>query len=179
MNGRRVVDIMYFIEQIQTQHGSGFGCSFMNCEFISETIYGFSSVFTFKCKMCGIETKLMTESPKTNKIPINKAVVSACQAIGIGHAQLSEFSAFLEMPSLSSSGFLGKQSEVANVVHDTAWDEMLKAGVEERELAIKCGDIDSDGVPMITVVADGQWSKRSYKTKYDALSGAVSKILQF
>jgi hypothetical protein len=30
---------------------------------------------------------------------------------------------------------------------------------------------------MCTVVADGQWEKRSYKTKYDALSGAVSIIL--
>ncbi len=34
---------------------------------------------------------------------------------------------------------------------------------------------DDDGVPMCTVIADGQWSKRSYKTKYDALSGVVSE----
>jgi len=26
---------------------------------------------------------------------------------------------------------------------------------------------------MVTVVADGAWCKRSYKTKYDALSGVV------
>jgi len=41
-------------------------------------------------------------------------------------------------------------------------------------LALEAGDIDSDGIPMCPVVADGQWGKRSYKTKYDALSGAVS-----
>ncbi|KAL4120167.1 hypothetical protein QTP88_012897 [Uroleucon formosanum] len=29
---------------------------------------------------------------------------------------------------------------------------------------------------MCTVVADGQWSKRSYKTKYDALSGVATII---
>jgi len=34
--------------------------------------------------------------------------------------------------------------------------------------------VDVDGIPMISVVNDGQWSKRSYRTKYDALSGAVS-----
>lgn len=36
------------------------------------------------------------------------------------------------------------------------------------------GNVDADGIPCITVVADGQWSKRSYRTKYDALSGVVS-----
>jgi len=41
-------------------------------------------------------------------------------------------------------------------------------------MALECGDIDVDGTPVITVVANGQWSKRSYRTKYDALSGAVS-----
>lgn len=29
----------------------------------------------------------------------------------------------------------------------------------------------------ITVIADGTWSKRSYKTNYNALSGAVSIYL--
>lgn len=50
---------------------------------------------------------------------------------------------------------------------------MKEAGEEERRLAIESGSLDVDGIPIITVVADGQWSKRSYKTKYDALSGAV------
>lgn len=58
-------------------------------------------------------------------------------------------------------------------MHATAWDEMKKAGDEEREIALKNGVLDEDGIPMCTVVADGQWSKRSYKTKYNAFSGAV------
>lgn len=52
---------------------------------------------------------------------------------------------------------------------------MKLAGIEEKRLALEAGDIDSDGIPMCPVVADGQWGKRSYKTKYDALSGSVSK----
>lgn len=48
---------------------------------------------------------------------------------------------------------------------------MKQAGEEEKQIAIKCGNVNSDGIPMCTVIADGQWSKRSYKTKYDALSG--------
>jgi len=50
---------------------------------------------------------------------------------------------------------------------------MIIAGNEERQIALECGNTDVDGTPMCTVVADGQWSKRSYKTKYDSLSGAV------
>ena len=50
---------------------------------------------------------------------------------------------------------------------------MKLAGIEEKQLALEAGDVDIDGIPMCPVVADGQWSKRSYKTKYDAFSGAV------
>jgi len=52
-------------------------------------------------------------------------------------------------------------------IHDTAWTEMLKAGDEERRLAVE------DGNALCTVVANGQWGKRSYKSKYDAVSGVV------
>jgi hypothetical protein len=95
--------------------------------------------------------------------------------LGIGHTQLAEFAAFLDVPPLSCSGYIQVQSSSAKAVHEVAWDEIKKAGEEERKLAIQHGDID--GVPMITVVADGQWSKRSYKTKYDALSGVVNIII--
>lgn len=66
--------------------------------------------------------------------------------------------------------------DVSDTVHETAWDEMKKAGDEERRIAIESNNLDEDGIPMCAVIADGQWSKRSYKTKYDALSGAVNKL---
>lgn len=51
--------------------------------------------------------------------------------------------------------------------------EMIFAGEEEKRLALDSGSVDIDGTPMCTVIADGQWSKRSYKSKYNALSGVV------
>lgn len=51
---------------------------------------------------------------------------------------------------------------------------MIQTGEEERRIALNCGDVDIDSTSMCTIVADGQWSKRSYKTKYDASSGVVS-----
>lgn len=50
---------------------------------------------------------------------------------------------------------------------------MTKAGNEEKQIAIQNGNIDENNVPMCTVIADGQWSKRSYKTIYNSFSGAV------
>lgn len=62
---------------------------------------------------------------------------------------------------------------MSNSIQETAFDEMIKAGNEERQIAINSGNVDKNGTPLCTVVADGQWSKRSYKTKYNSFSGAV------
>lgn len=97
--------------------------------------------------------------------------------IGIGHTQLSELSASIEVPSISSTSYLKNFSNISDVVQDTAIEEMIKAGDEERRIAIENGNVDENGVPMCTVIADGQWSKRSYKTKYNSFSGAVNKCL--
>lgn len=70
-------------------------------------------------------------------------------------------------------------SNMGDLVHDTAWDEIKRAGDEERKIALEEGNTDEDGIPMCTVIADGQWSKRSYKTKYNALSGAVISPYDF
>jgi len=57
-----------------------------------------------------------------------------------------------------------------------ALEGMLLAGKEEGGLAIERGDVDQYGRPKIAVVVDGAWSKRSYRTNYNALSGVVSII---
>lgn len=59
-------------------------------------------------------------------------------------------------------------------MNSIALNEMQLAGQEEKWLAIESGEIDNQGRPTIAVIADGGWSKRSYKTNYYALSGIVS-----
>ncbi|KAJ8895745.1 hypothetical protein PR048_001083 [Dryococelus australis] len=58
---------------------------------------------------------------------------------------------------------------------------MLEAAEEVKVIAIRDGNVDSDGVPMCTVVADGAWCKRSYKANYDSLSGVylLQNLLYF
>lgn len=92
---------------------------------------------------------------------------------GIGHTQLSELSASIEVPSISSTSYLKQISTVGLAIKDTAIEEMIKAGDEEHRLALENGNVDTDGVAMCTVIADGQWAKRSYKSKYNSFSGSV------
>lgn len=51
---------------------------------------------------------------------------------------------------------------------------MSSAVKEEIELAINNGEVNENGIHLISVIADGAWSKRSYRSNYNALSGVVS-----
>jgi len=127
--------------------------------------------------MCNSVSTVTSERKSQDCIPINKAVVSGTIAIGIGYTQLAEFSASLDIPCMSPKVYMKYNNAFGENVEATAWDAMKLAGMKERQLALEAGDVDEDGTPMCPVIADGQWSKRSYKTKYDAYSGAVSKII--
>lgn len=76
---------------------------------------------------------------------------------------------------MCNTTYIKLQNCISLVVQKTAWSEMQKAGDEERRMALENGEVDVDGIPMCTVIADGQWSKRSYKSMYNALSGTVRK----
>lgn len=76
---------------------------------------------------------------------------------------------------MCNTTYIKIQNSIILVVQQTAWSEMQKAGAEERHMALENGEVDVDGIPMCIVIADGQWSKRSYKSKYNALSGTVRK----
>lgn len=69
------------------------------------------------------------------------------KSIGIRYAQLNELSASLELTSLSAT-YSMYLSKVNDVIQDTAWDEKIKAGNDERKTALECGNINVDGTPM-------------------------------
>jgi len=169
---------MHIFDQIRNgNHGIGLGCTFIDCEFLKEVRSGYFSSWIFKCKMCNMLTEIESEKNDLGCIPINKAVVSGTYAIGIGHTQVAEFSASIDVPCMTHTTYMKIAETLSDEVKETAWNAMKLAGIEERRLALEAGDVDEDGIPMCPVIADGQWSKRSYKTKYDAFSGAVSKVM--
>lgn len=177
-SGRRIVDMQYVFNQIKNSvHKGPFDCTFLNMTFISEKLHGFRSTFKFKCDVCNCVMFINSEKLKPETyLPINEAAVNGSIAAGIGFTQLSALCATMDIPCMSSTTYLTVKEFIFKRIHKVADVQMKIAGDEERQLAIEAGTVDVDGIPMCTVVADGQWSKRSYKTKYDALSGVASYI---
>ena len=62
------------------------------------------------------------------------------------------------------------ETQIGDWWQDCLQNEMKKAGEEERKLAIDANDFH-DGIPSITVICDGGWSKRSHKHTYNAMGG--------
>jgi len=48
---------------------------------------------------------------------------------------------------------------VCDAVNDALTEELKKAGEEERRIAIESGNVDEQGVPMCTVIADGSLTR--------------------
>jgi hypothetical protein len=89
---------------------------------------------------------------------------------------MEERYAVLNMPSMSSKTYFKIEERLQKVIGERALEEMKEAIDEEKQLAIKRGDVDENGVPLLTVVADGSWAKRSYKCNYSSLSGMVNYL---
>lgn len=156
-------------------HHEPFDCSFADMKFIGEKRNGLISTFLLKCKMCNIEKELSTEdSASTLKMDINSAAVLSAISTGCGHSELVQQHAILDIPQMSYRKYFKHHKVISEAIFDTTWSAMEQAGKEEFELAQEIGEVDSEGNGLISVIADGAWSKRSYKVKYDALSGVVS-----
>lgn len=174
LTGRRLIDINHFLTSLKNLKHDGFGCSFFDIEIISEKRYGLKSSFVTKCKMCNMVKSIATE-PETN-ISVNKSAVSACLAVGIGYSQLTEFCSALDVPTMSPNTYSLNENSLSNVINKTTYEATIEAGKEEKALAIEAGDVDVDGIPHISVIVDGAWCKRSYKSNYNASSGVACII---
>lgn len=178
--GRRLVDIGYFFEQIMNigEH-KPFHCNITNMEVTGEVKRGLDSKFTLTCKMCGIKRELCTDSKTGENLKINDAAILGAISTGIGNSQMKELFSTMNVPYMAASTFASSYQNIAEKLHQTAWLVMEQAGNEERSIAIANGDVDLDGIPYITVIVDGAWSKRSYNMNYNAASGVVRDLFCF
>lgn len=176
VTGRRIVDFFSFYCQIKEidNHNKVMGCSISNCNIIKENCYGLRSKFTLKCNMCNMEFILSTEDDRMESMDLNTASVAGAMCIGIGHSQLQELLSSMEIPAMSAVSYSGFHDKLTKGWEETALEEMKSAATEEIAHAIAEGQVSADGTPILTVVADGSWAKRSYRTNYNSLSGVVS-----
>ncbi|KAF2892872.1 hypothetical protein ILUMI_13301 [Ignelater luminosus] len=105
--------------------------------------------------MCGLEQILETDilGKSTKDMDVNLATTLRAVSTGIGYSQCEEM--------------MVRKSFV----------KIEETSKEEAALAIASGYIDEEGIPLLTVVTDEAWCKRSYNVNYDAASAVVSTIL--
>lgn len=71
---------------------------------------------------------------------------------------------------MSKGSFTPTQSDIGEWWRAKLHESMIEAGREEKKLAEEKGEYHH-GVPAITTIVDGGWSKRSHKHSYNAKSG--------
>ena len=76
------------------------------------------------------------------------------------------------VPVMTKKSFIGTERDIGEMWKQALQQSMLEAGRREREIAIQKGHFH-EGVPAITVIVDGGWSKRSHKHSYNAKSGVA------
>ena len=103
---------------------------------------------------------------------MNVGAVLGQMATGGGASRLQQVMASVGVPSVSKSTFTSTERYITEELQVHLAESMIAAGKEERRLAVENDDY-FQGVPAITVIADGGWSKRSHKHSYNAKSGVA------
>ncbi|KAL4717055.1 hypothetical protein ACJJTC_016942 [Scirpophaga incertulas] len=175
VSGRRIIDITYFYSRLQeiSEHGPmdcGLGC----VEIVGERQVGLHSKFKLKCKMCRNVFYIENDPPGENNI--NTCAVAGTISIGCGHSQLQELSAALNLPIMTPKTYGISHCKLSNYWEKVSVESMNAAAEKERQMSIAEGRVDQNGIPIIDVIVDGCWSKRTYKKNYSALSGAAAII---
>ncbi|XP_011883754.1 PREDICTED: uncharacterized protein LOC105570908, partial [Vollenhovia emeryi] len=101
---------------------------------------------------------------------INTAITAGTITSGVAFAQLEEICVAANMPCLSEKTYIKHREIIIDDFQKIAMENMKMACEAEKRLALDRNEV-INGVPYITVAADGSWMKRSYGTAYDSLSG--------
>ncbi|XP_050512375.1 uncharacterized protein LOC126888289 [Diabrotica virgifera virgifera] len=143
---------------------------------VGEKRTGLFSEFYLKCQMCNCLKTITSDKKSENKVNINSSIVLGSISTGIGYSQTSELAATLDLPFMTLKTYNNYHEQVAEFIRASAWQTMELAAAEEIKMAKDAGNVDENGIPCITVVTDGAWSKRSYNVNYDAMSGVACII---
>lgn len=179
VHGRRVVDIMHFIQQLQTisGHSSLFNCNFSQMSLIGEKRIGLISIFKFRCNICKDDFIVTSEGlSNTHNVNANVGAVTGITSAGIGFSQFEEITACMDVPIFTKTTYAQVQNIVYQKWESTSVESMAAAAMRERDAAIAEGILSKDGIPLIDVYADACWSSRSYGNNYKALSGAAAIV---
>ena len=133
-----------------------------------ETRNGLASILKGHCEKCDhtITLKKVKGPRGYSRWECNLAAVWGQMSTGQGHSQLEESMSVLGVPVMTKASFISTEREIGEQWKVELQQLMVEAGLEEKRLADY-----HEGVPAITEIVDGGWSKRSHKHSYNAKSG--------
>jgi len=153
-------------------------CTAPNFYISEETKKGLASTFEVRCTWCPQRFDI-TNDDSTASLPVNEGGVWAANATGIGYTSMKHSLAALDVPFMSAPTFIAKENKFSQALQLAAKDEYLENGKMELEKAIALDQfivIEGKKVGWTSIIADGQWSKRSYKQAGTANSGSACII---
>ena len=138
---------------------------------------GLTSVLSSHCAGCHQEFKFSTSAKVKGmsggkQWETNLAAVWGQMTTGGGHKPLAEMMAILGVPTMTKQSFMTTERKIGEWWRDLFGQSMISAGKEERDIAITNNSYHQ-GVPAVTVIVDGGWSKRTHKHSYNAKSGVA------
>ena len=143
-----------------TAHSAACGGS---CFIEGETHSGLASAFSAVCTACRRQFSIqlshqITDSDGKRKWSVNVAAVLSQMATGGGLARLNSVLSFLDIPGMQKRMFTKTEEFIGEAMKTQLIEAMAQASTEEKQHAIDNGDYHQ-GVPAVSVVADGGWSK--------------------
>ena len=172
LNGNRIVSLDRCIHLL-TEHCAS--CR-VPLSFLGESSrHGLASVFVSQCPKCysiirSDTSSMMTYNNDSHYTTNVQALLGQVATGGGGGERLEEQLACLQIPSVTQATFIQLERQLGAVFEQLVGDCLMAAGKEEKGLA-EAKNCYHNGVPTITVVVNGGWSKRSHKHSYNAKSG--------
>ena len=165
VNGSRIINLEKLQEYINTLTVHTAQCG-GNILFAGEKKDGLASIISTRCSQCDPSILLET----SRKIKGAPRLPSMGMSTGGGHSKLQKTWGVLGVPVMSARLFINTEHDIGVWWRKQLEEVMAEASKEEKRLAEERGDYH-EGVPAITVIVDGGWSKRSHRHSYNAKSG--------
>ena len=173
-NSSRIINLDKLCEYTDQLNAHSSHCT-GSVRLTGETRNGLASILKGHCEKCDHTITLQTSKKVKgpcgySRWECNLAAVWGQMSTGQGHSQLEESMSVLGVPVMTKASFISTEREIGEQWKVELQKLMVEAGREEKRLAEEKGDYH-EGVPAITVIVDGGWSKRSHKHSYNAKSG--------
>ena len=161
--GSRIInlgELSKLIEQLTT-HSAECGGS---CVLDGETSHiGLAVVLQARCSKCQqifrIHSSTYTSTSTRNKQwHVNLGAVLGQMATGGGNTRLNQVLTTMGVPGMRKQMFRKIEQFLGEAMKEQLLVAMAKAGEEEKEIAIENNHFHQ-GIPYISIVADGGWSK--------------------